>query len=773
MPHLSAVNGDYVAFGALLKRYRTASGLTQEALAERARLSTRAISDLERGVNRAPRHDTLKLLAAALGLTEHQAALFGAAARPEGRPPAPSVPSLSSIPIPPTALIGREEEMGQALTLIARDRVRLLTLTGPSGVGKTRLAIELAAHLADRFADGVAFVELSPVRDASLLPSVMGQALGLRETGAEHIGEQVSARLRDQELLLVLDNFEQIREAAPFVAGLLAGCRNLRALVTSRARLHVRGEQELGVLPLALPEAVRLFEARARALRPDWIAVGPQVEEICQRLDRLPLAIELAAMHVKVLALPLLLARLSSRLPLLGGGAVDLPERQRTMRGAIAWSYELLTPGQQRCFRVLGVFLGGWTLEAAEAVCPDGEVLVRDEVLLATASLVDLSLVVSQDSRAGTRFAMLETVREFALEQLRAAGEDGEARRRHALHYAEHFEAVLATSLVPSAGQDEVAEMPNCRAALDWAAESGETVLGLRLAVGIGSILFVSGQMSDSRTWIERMLAEDARAGYPAPSSLRGAALYGASRAAMALGDAERAAVLAGEALDLSRRLGDGTAASRAAAVLGSLAQGRGDARLAGSYFEQAHAEAQDSGNPIAIGLALLNLGEHARLRGDLGRARTLHEESLERSRAAGSTWATTGVLTLLGHVARDQGDHPLARSRYGESLLLLRDLGNRTYQAACLEGCAALALTEGDAERAATLCAFAAGRRGQAGTPLPANEQQAFDATLSSARRELGEEAFSGAWSRGETLSDEEGMAFALAYLGQPCPAE
>jgi predicted ATPase/DNA-binding XRE family transcriptional regulator len=768
------VTGDHVAFGALLKRYRTASGLTQEALAERACLSARAISDLERGVNRAPRHDTLKLLAAALGLTEHQAALFGAAARPEGRPPSPSVRSLSSIPIPPTALIGREEEMGQALTFIARDRVRLLTLTGPSGVGKTRLAIELAADLADRFADGVAFVELSPVRDASLLPSVMAQTLGLQETGAEPIGEQVRACLRDQELLLVLDNFEQIREAAPFVAGLLAGCRNLRALVTSRAPLHVRGEQELAIPPLALPEAVRLFEARARSLRPDWIAVEPQVEEICQRLDCLPLAIELAAMHVKVLALPVLLERLSSRLPLLGGGALDLPERQRTMRGAIAWSYELLTPGQQRCFRVLGVFIGGWTLEAAEAVCPDGGVLVRDEVLLATASLVDLSLVVSQDRRVGiARFAMLETVREFALEQLRAASEEGDARRRHALHYAEHLEAVLATSLVPSAGQDEVAEMPNCRAALEWAAESGETVLGLWLAVGAGSILFVSGQISDSQAWIERMLAEDARAGCPAPSSLRSAALYGASRGAMARGDAERAAVLAGEALDMSRRLGDGMAASRAAAVLGSLAQGRGDARLAESYFEQARAEALDSGNPIAIGLALLNLGEHARLRGDLGRARALHEESLERSRAAGSTWATACVLTLLGHVARDQGDHPLARSRYGESLLLFRDLGNRTYQAACLEGCAALALAEGDAERAAALCAFAAGLRGQAGTPLPANEQQAFDTTLSSARRELGEEAFSGAWSRSESFSDEEGMAFALAYLGQPCPAE
>lgn len=761
---------EQVAFGALLRRYRIAGGRTQEALAERARLSARAISDLERGVNRAPRHETLKMLVDALDLTDHQAALLRATARPEVTPPVLPVRSPSPPPIPSTELIGREDEIQRALSFMERGHARLLTLTGPSGVGKTRLAIELTAHLEQRFAEPAVFVDLSPVRAASLLPSAVAQALGLKEAGREPIAEQVHARLVDAELLLVLDNFEQIRAAAPFVADLLAGCPHIHVLVTSRAPLRVRGEQELPILPLAPLAAVALFLARAHAQLPDRELNGQQVAEICERVDRLPLAIELAAMHVKVLALPVLLERLNGSLALLREGAIDLPERQRTMRSAIAWSYELLTAGQQQCFRALGVFLGGWTLDAAEALCPRDGVLDRDEVLLALATLVDHNLVLSLSGRAATtRFGMLETLREYAVDRLRAAGEEDDARRRHARYYAEKLEAARVAPVLPSASEDDLAEVPNVRAALDWAVDSGDTVLGLRLALALGMILFISGRLSESEAWIERVLSADARAGYAAPSSLRAAVLYGASRGAMTQGDLERAARLAEEALEISRKTGDGVAASRAAAILGSLAQGQGDAGLAASYFEQARVEAQRSGNPIAIGLALLNLGENARLRGDVERAQPLLEEALQRARAAGSTWGVACGLTLLGHLARDQGEYVLARSQYDTSLRLLHGLGNLTYMAACLEGSAALALAEGNPQRAAVLCAHAAVLRERAQTPLPANEHEAFDATVEGTRSALGQPCFNDAWSQGKGFNDQQGMAFALAGPDSP----
>jgi predicted ATPase len=289
----------------------------------------------------------------------------------------------------------------------------------------------------------VVFVALAPLRDPSLLPATLAQALGLREQTSGSLSEQVQAYLQEQHLLLVLDNFEQIQQAAPFIADLLANCPRLQVLVTSRASLHVRGEQEMAIAPLALEAAVVLFRARAQAVQPERDYAWSDVAAICEQVDRLPLAIELAAMHVKVLALPLLLERLTARFTLLRNGAQDLPERQRTMQSAIAWSYELLTAAQQRCFRALGVFLGGWTLDAAEAVCCQEGLLARDEVLIALAALIDHSLVSSQSSVAGTsRFTMLETLREYALVCLHAAGEEKQTRRQHALYYAERAEKV-------------------------------------------------------------------------------------------------------------------------------------------------------------------------------------------------------------------------------------------------------------------------------------------------------------------------------------------
>ena len=424
-------------FGALLKRYRMAAGLTQEALAERASLSTRAVSDLERGLSRAPRYDTLDLLTRAMNLeAEPRAALFAAA-----RPPLPGddtkAAPLQVLPFPPTALLGREQEVTQALDLLQARGVRLLTLTGPGGVGKTRLALELAHTLRAGFADGLAWIDLTALHDPSLVPQTVAQVLGLREQADRPFSEQVRAFLQDKQCLLLLDNFEQVLSAADFVADLLLNCPRLQVLITSRAPLHLRAEQQLVLTPLTQAAAVTLFRERAQRVQPNLDATESSVAAICEQVDRLPLAIELAAAHVRVLSLPLLLERLSDRLRFLRGGARDLPERQRTMHEAIAWSYNLLPPTQQRWFRALSIFIGGYQLSAAESICWGEDPITSDEGLSTIAALVDASLVQVETTGDGLpRYRLLEVIREYAAEQLRTAAEEEYYQRRHAEYYA-------------------------------------------------------------------------------------------------------------------------------------------------------------------------------------------------------------------------------------------------------------------------------------------------------------------------------------------------
>src|SRR6266851_682641 len=762
-----SMSSEQTQFGTLLKRYRTAAGLTQEALAARAQLSARTVADLERGISHTPRHETLALLLEALSLTAQQRALLLAIARPEMAEPAPRARSLSPPPLPPTALIGREQEMIRAMTFLQRDGVRLLTLTGPSGVGKTRLGIQLAQDLGERFKDRVVFVALAPLRDPSLLPAMLAQALGLRESSEGQISEQVQAYVQEKQLLLVLDNFEQIRQAAPFIADLLATCPRLQVLITSRAPLHIRGEQELALAPLALEAAVALFRARAQAVRPERDYAWPDVAAICEQVDCLPLAIELAAMHVKVLALPLLLERLSSRFTLLREGAWDLPERQRTLQSAIAWSYDLLTAAQQRCFRALGVFLGGWTMDAAEAVCWQEGLLARDEVLMALASLIDHSLVSSESSVGSVpRFSMLETLREYALACLLAAGEEEQTRRQHALYYARRAENVGW----PTQGTRDVAllqDFPNARAALHWATEQREIALGLKLAVHFTPLWFAHGQMREASAWLEQLLSLDAGAGeQAAPPALRLTALYGAARMAMSQGHEEQATALAQEMLHLAERSGDHAGQSLALANLGVFAQARGESAQAAASFAESYTQAKLSGDSRALGFARINLAESAWLQGDLKRARVLLEEALSEARAMGFTWGVASTLTLLGHLARAQQDYPLARACYRESLALYRRLRNPTYTAWCLEGMAALDCAEHHYERATQLCAAATALRQKEQTPLPPAEQEPFDQTVMTARAALAEATFNEAWVTGSAWTQEEAITYALSSI-------
>jgi predicted ATPase/transcriptional regulator with XRE-family HTH domain len=766
---------EHTGLSVLLKRYRMAAGLSQEALAARAGISARAISDLERGRHRTPHPNTLDVLATALSLSAQQRAVLLTAAHPEldGTHAAPAVARASNVPLPPTSLIGREQDCARALGLLRTGHRRLLTLTGPSGVGKTRLALQIAPELAATCADGAAFVDLAAIREGALVPGAVAQALGLHERGGATLAAQVRAYLQDKQILLALDNFEHLLEAASFVADLLACCPRLVIVVTSRTPLRLRAEQTLAVAPLPLEEAITLFRERAQAVRPDGAYNGHEVAAICERVDCLPLAIELAAAQIRMLSLAQICEHLTQRLPLLRGGATDLPARQRTMEDAIGWGYELLTESQQRCFRALGVFVGGWTLEAAQAVCWDAGSVTAQEALLTLAALVDASMVQAELLAGGVaRFGMLELLREYALDRLRAADEEEVCRRRHAAYYAHLAESVAALSPGPSAGHTQHAqELANARAALEWAEERREAEIGLRLT-GFTRLWYIRGQIGEAQHWFDQMLALDARAREQneptAPLTLRVERLYGFGRVLLGAGEMKRAETVTQEALRLARRIGDEKGIGNAFGTLGLIAQASGKLDQAAAAFADSYAHARLTEDSDVGILALVNLAELARARDDLDRAALLLEEALNQAHAATNTWTIAIITTLLGHVARQQQRYSVARVRYRESLALLRPFGSPTYTAWCLEGLAATLCAEGRYALATRLCAAATMLRQQARSPLPPAERATFEQTVTAARAALDAAVFGAEWAAGSALSQEAAVAAALVEAAQ-----
>jgi predicted ATPase/transcriptional regulator with XRE-family HTH domain len=711
------------SFGQLLRRYRTLARLTQEELAERSGYSTDYIGKLERDQRQPPLIAVDRLVAVfALGETEHERLLAARERHGTSHLPA-QPPSPSSLPSAPTPLIGRVAE--RAAVHAALDASRLVTLTGVGGTGKTRLALQVAERLLDAFPDGVYFVSLTSVPDASLVPSAIAGTLGLHEAGRQAPFDALQEHLRDKHLLLVLDGFEHLLEAAPLIGELLAGCPELRILVTSRAVLHLAAEQVYPVPPLSLPDlqplpetadlahydAVALFLARAQAVRSDFTLTAedaPAVAEICHRLDGLPLAIELAAARVRLFLPPALLERLSSPLGILTGGARDLPARQQTLRGTLDWSYGLLSNGEQRLFRRLAVFAGGCTLQAAEVVCNREEDL---DVVETVSSLLDQSLLCPAEvTSEEPRVVMLQTIREYALEQLEESGEVEALRRRHADYYlalAEKAEPALLGAGQTTWLSHLEQEHGNLRAALRWCLRPGEAERGLRLGAALWRFYQARGHLTEGREWLEGLLRLQESSGSSGAALVRARALVSASRLARAQGDIARAATLAEEGLELSRQLRDKDTGAGALITLGHAALVWGDIRRAEDCCQEALALAQETGNTWSIAEALHHLGTQAMGQGEYDRAVSLYEQSLVLWRECGDGVYLGATLIKLGDLASYfEGDRNKAARLYGESVAVFRDLADRRGTGHALAALADLAQEQGDFERAEALAA-------------------------------------------------------------------
>jgi predicted ATPase/serine/threonine protein kinase len=724
----------------------------------------------------------------------------------------------TNLPVQRTGFVGREKEVAAAKELLLRQDVRLVTVTGPGGIGKTRLAVQVARGLVEHFPGGTHFVSLSSISDPGLIASVIVQTLGIREAGGQSPLEILKENLQDSRrapMLLLLDNFEHLIQAAPTMAELLATGPHLKIMVTSRAALHVYGEHEFPVPPLALPDsrlippvellqyaAVALFVQRAVAVKPDFEVNrenASAVTEICSRLDGLPLAIELAAARVKVLSPSSMRTRLAARLQLLTGGARDLPRRQQTLRAAMDWSYDLLSAAEQQLFRRLSVFVGGCNLEGVEAVCDTKRDLDLD-LLDGMASMVDKSLVQQIEQGKGeSRFVMLETIREYALEKLKASGEEALTKHAHAAYCL-----VLAEEEATEQSGAEGAEWlerfalehDNFRAGLEWLTETGDAEWGLRLGAALFRFWEMREYLAEGRDRLGKLLK---LAGAAAPTKARARALFAAGVLAGEQGEYAAADALIKETLGIARQFEDTQGVAVSLNALAVHARDRGDLAVARSLFEESLVLWRELDDSKAVGRSLSNLANVVKLQGDYARsrslyaeclsifeglgdrtgvawsmnyqgdvardqgdsaaARALYEQGLAIFRDLGDRWGIAGTLADLGSLAREQGNYPIACSLYRESIRIFQELDHKRGIARLLECFACLAAVQLEAEPSLRLAGAAAALRQNIGAPLTPAEQAKLEAGLRPARQALTNTAGEAAWLEGWALPAEKAI--------------
>jgi predicted ATPase/Tfp pilus assembly protein PilF/DNA-binding XRE family transcriptional regulator len=767
------------SFASLLKTYRLARGLSQGALADRAGLSQDAISLLERGLRLSPRDDTVTLLAKALNLGADERACLQIAASARRERPAVSTcadSQSSSSPRPRlSSFVGRERELAEVRELVLS--TRLLTLSGAGGVGKTSLALVVASAIQEQFTDGVVVVELATLVDEELVPRAIAAALGVQEQPNQSLLTTLVTTLRPRQRLLVLDNCEHLLEGcARLVEALLEACPRLRILATSREPLRMRAEVVWRVPSLTLPdddaqlpdalarsEAVRLFVERARSVRAGFALTAENataVADICRRLDGIPLAIELAAARASALLPGQIARRLDDRFRLLTtGGRTALP-RHQTLQALIDWSHGLLSERERCLFRRLAVFTGGFTLEAAEAVCGFsglGEV----EVLDVLAQLVDKSLVLVEESDQTARFSTLETIRAYAQDKLGASGEVTDLANRHAAYYRA-LAARLSDQLVVS--HDYVRggftiDLDNFRAALRWFSDASDWDGCLDLIGSLSEFWHDTGHLGESAPWQVLALQHV----QDAPTATRVRALTGLGTLAYSGRDYATAESVLAESLRLSRERSDERAAARALTLLGTTLEEQGKYAVARPVFDEALRLAESLGDRgMALRVRFL-FGLLAQHQGTLDEARALLAEALVQARQLGSASYHEGVILLnLGVVAMKERDFTQARALYAECIPVLQQSGYRWALLLVVEMFAVLSAQQGNSSRGILLAGAAAAARDEVGSPIPLHGEAMMGQVLERARRELGQAA-EGAWARGWTMTLEQALTYAV----------